>query len=65
MIMHTLFALTYAILAYLLWWAADAHLTNFLIGYGIIAVLLMGIHITYLNDRRRERNHNDDIDWDY
>ena len=65
MSLHPLFALLYAMIAVLIWWAIDTDLSSFIAAYGLIAVSLLVIHYAYLQDRKRERNYNDDIDWDY
>lgn len=65
MTLHPLFALLYAMIGVLIWWAVDSSLPSFVAAYGLIAVSLLVIHFAYLQDRQRERNyHDDDTDWD-
>lgn len=65
MTLHPLFALLYAMLGVLIWWAVSAHLPTFVAAYGLIAVSLMVIHNAYVQDLKRSETHDDDIDWDY
>lgn len=60
MSLHPLFALLYAMIGVLIWWAVDTGLPSFVVAYGLIAVSLLVIHFAYFQDRQRERDHNDD-----
>ena len=61
MSLHPLFALLYAMLAVLIWWAVDSDLPTFVAAYGLTAVSLMVIHNAYIQDCKREK---EDDQWD-
>lgn len=63
--MHLIFGLIYAVLTCLIGGAVSAQLSDFAVAYGLITVCTVVTHYAYLQDRKRERNYNDDIDWDY
>jgi hypothetical protein len=65
MTLHPLFGILYAMIAVLIWWSVSEDRLAYTMVYTALLALLFAVHLAYLNDRKRERNHNDDIDWDY
>jgi hypothetical protein len=65
MTLHPLFGILYAMIAALIWWSVSDDRLAYTMVYTALLALLFAVHFAYLNDRNRERNHNDDIDWDY
>ncbi len=62
MTLRPLFYALYAMLGWLIGWAVSAHPTGFALAYTALLALLFAVHLAYLNDRKRERNHNDNDD---
>ena len=60
MSLHPLFALLYAMIGVLIWWAVSAHLPTFVVAYAMLAAGVAVIHFAYVQDRQRESDHNDD-----
>jgi hypothetical protein len=65
MSLHPLFALLYAMVAVLIWWAVDSDLPSFVAAYGLIAVSLLVIHNAYVQDLKRSETHDDNDDTDH